>query len=130
MSVTEEQIRCYELRLTGMSLDAIAKATRLSKGAVHNRIQAEIRERVLPLADEVRKMELDWLDRWLAKLDAQTQDDRSVARNVEVAVKVSERRARLLGIDAPEKVEATVTEITRKTSRSPSWCGRLRLRGR
>src|SRR5689334_18681227 len=97
-----------------MSLDNIAKRLRLSTGTVHNRIQAEIAERVLPLADEVRKMELDRLDRWLAKLDAQIQADRSVARNVEVAVKVAERRAKLLGVDAPERIEATVTEVTQE----------------
>jgi hypothetical protein len=116
-TVAEEQVRCYELRLTGMSLDRIAKETRLSKGTVHNRIQAEIAARVLPLADEVRKMELDRLDRWLEKLDAQIQDDEAagrVARNIEVAVKVAERRAKLLGIDAPEKVEATVHEVTQE----------------
>lgn len=115
--VAEQQIRCYELRLTGMSLDKIVKETGLSKGTVHNRIQAEIAARVLPLADEVRKMELDRLDRWLEKLDAQIHDDEAagrVARNIEVAVKVAERRAKLLGIDAPEKVEATVTEVTQE----------------
>ncbi len=37
-----------------------------------------------------------------------------MARNIEVAVKVAERRARLLGIDVPERVEATVTEVTRE----------------
>lgn len=110
--VAEQQIRCYELRLTGMSLDRIAKETTLSKGTVHNRIQAEIQARVLPLADEVRKLELDRLDRWLAKLDQQIEAGETVPRCVEVAVKVSERRARLLGIDAPQQLEATVTEVS------------------
>ena len=112
--VAEEQIRCYELRLTGMSIRNIAKATGLSVGCVHNRIQAEIRQRVLPLAEEVRQMELDRLDRWLTKLDAQIQQNQSVARNVEVAVKVAERRARLLGIDAPERIDATVHEVSQE----------------
>lgn len=113
-TVAEQQIQCYQLRLTGMSINAIAAATGLSVGTVHNRIQAEISKRVLPLAEEVRQMELDRLDRWLQKLDAQITADKAVARNVEVAVKVSERRAKLLGIDAPEKVEATVTEVTQE----------------
>lgn len=112
--IAEDQIRCYELRLTGMSIRAIAAETGLSVGTVHSRIESEIAARVLPVADEVRKMELDRLDRWLTKLDAQIQDDRSVARNVEVAVKVAERRAKLLGIDAPEKIDATVYEVTQE----------------
>jgi hypothetical protein len=97
-----------------MSIVAIAKATGIPRSTVHDRIQSEISARVLPLADEVRKMELDRLDRWLAKLDAQIDKDQSVARNVEVAVRVSERRAKLLGLDAPEKVEATITEVTQE----------------
>jgi hypothetical protein len=98
-----------------MSLEKIAKEVRLGKATVHARIQAEIAARVLPLVDEVRKMELDRLDRWLEKLDAQIQDDEAAggcARNIEVAVKVAERRAKLLGINAPEKVEATVHEVS------------------
>lgn len=114
VSIAEEQVKCYELRLTGMSIEAIAKATGIARSTVHDRIQSEIAARVLPLADEVRKMELDRLDRWLAKLDAQIAEDRYVARNVEVAVRVSERRAKLLGLDAPEKIEATVTEVTQE----------------
>ena len=110
--VAAQQIQCYELRLTGMSIRAIAKKTGLSVGTVYKRIQSEIAERVLPLAEEVRKMELDRLDRWLEKLDAQILADKSVARNVEVAVKVAERRAKLLGIDAPEKQDVIVTETT------------------
>lgn len=113
-AVAEQQVRCYELRLTGMSIVAISKATGIARSTVHDRIQSEISARVLPLADEVRKMELDRLDRWLAKLDAQIAKDQSVARNVEVAVRVSERRAKLLGLDAPERVEATITEVTQE----------------
>ena len=116
-TVAEQEIRCYELRLAGKSLDAIAKEVKLSKGTVHNRIQAHIEQRVQPLADELRAIEVDRLDRYLARLDAQIQDDEAAgraARNIEVAVKVSERRAKLLGIDAPERVEATVTEVTQE----------------
>lgn len=113
-TTAEEQVRCYQLRLSGLSIRQIARATGLSVGTVSNRIQAEINARVLPLADEVRKMELDRLDGWLARLNAEIVAGKAVARNVEVAVKVSERRAKLLGIDAPQQVEATVTEVTQE----------------
>jgi hypothetical protein len=78
---------------------------------VHNRIQAHINLRVQPLADELRAVTVDRLDRYLVKLDSQIQAGVSVARNVEVAVKVEERRAKLLGIDAPAQVEATVHQV-------------------
>lgn len=67
----------------------------------------------------------------IEKLYEQIQDSEAadhLARNIEVLVKVEERRAKLLGVDAPERVEAIVTEITHEDSRSPSWCGRLKSR--
>lgn len=113
-TVAEQQAECYRLRLTGMSIEAIAKATGIARSTVHDRIQAEITAVVSPLAEEVRKMELARLDRWLEKLNDQIEDGRSVARNVEVACRVSERRAKLTGADAPEKVEAIVTQVTQE----------------
>lgn len=112
--IAEEQIRCYNLRLAGLSLDQIVKASQswesgpLSKGTVNNRINAEISERVEPLRAEVRQMQLDRLDSWLVKLTEQIKQGRSVARNVEVAIRVEERRAKLLGTDEPEQSAVTV----------------------
>lgn len=114
-TVAEEQVRCYELRLAGKSLEAIAKEVKLSKGTVHNRIQAHITLRVQPLADELRAVMVDRLDLCIARLHDQIQDDEAahrLARNIEVLVKVEERRAKLLGVDAPERVEATVHEVS------------------
>lgn len=111
-TVAEQQVECYELRLTGMAFRQIATATGLSVGTVHARIEAEIAERVLPLADAVRKMEVDRLDLWLSKLEAEM--DKDPVRAIPVAVRVSERRAKLLGLDAPEKFEGTLTEITQE----------------
>jgi hypothetical protein len=110
--VAEERLRCYQLRLTGASIVMISKQTGLSVGTVHNRIQAEIKDRVEPVAEDVRKMQLDRLDEWLMHLNKQIREGRSVARNVEVAIRVEERRAKLLGADAPDKITATVTHAT------------------
>lgn len=112
--VAEQQVRCYELLLAGKTYEQIAAEVSLSVGTVYTRVQARLAQRVQPLADELRSIEVDRLDRWLVKLDAQIQAGTAVARNVEVGVKVSERRSKLLGIDAPEKIEATVTEVTQE----------------
>jgi hypothetical protein len=112
VAVAEEQIRCYELRLTGMSLDQIATATGIPRSTVHDRIQAEITTRVLPLAEEVRKLELDRLDRWQARLEERLDASDDPVKVVPVLVKVSERRCHLMGANAPEKIEATVTQVT------------------
>lgn len=109
--VAEQQIRCYELRLTGMALAKIAQETGLSEGTVFNRLKAEVDRRVVPLADEVRKVELDRLNIGLVKILAEIDAGRSIARNVEVLVKVSERISKLTGADAPQVVEATVHQV-------------------
>ena len=104
--VAEEQAQCYRLRLAGMTLEQIAKQTDLSKATVHNRITAQIKETVEPLAEEVRKMQLDRLDEWLMHLNGQIRQGRQVARSIEVALRVEERRAKLMGVDAPEKTQS------------------------
>lgn len=60
---------------------------------------------------------VDRLDLCIERLHEQIQNDEAahrLARNVEVLVKVEERRAKLLGVDAPERVEATVSEVTQE----------------
>ena len=109
--IAEEQIRCYQLRLAGLTLDQIAKATGLSHGTVHARVKDEADSRVEPLRAEARQMELDRLDSWLIKLTEQIKAGKAVARNVEVAIRVSERRSKMLGLDEAEKVEATVHQV-------------------
>lgn len=111
----EQSRRCYELKLAGWSHDRIAEELGISYGTVVNRIKAHIEVRVQPLADELRSVMVDRLDLCIEKLHEQIQDPDAagrLARNVEVLVKVEERRAKLLGVDAPERVEAIVTEVT------------------
>jgi transcriptional regulator with XRE-family HTH domain len=111
----EQQVTAYNLRLTGLSLRAIGEQMGVSHTTVSDWVKAECRERVLPLADEVRQMEIDRYDAWLVKLNEQIDEGNQVARNVEVAVKVSERRARLLGVDAPLQQEIAGTLEHRPT---------------
>lgn len=113
-SVADQQIECYTHRLAGLSIDKIAKATGLSHGTVCQRINSHIEQRVQPLADQLRAIEVDRYDRYLEKLDEQIQRGVAVARNTEVAVRVSEARARLLGLNAPQQIEATVMQVTQE----------------
>lgn len=107
--VSEERQQCYQLRLAGVSTQAIAKQLGISVGTVHNRVTQEIQSREEPLAEEMRKMQLDRLDDWLVRLNAQVRDGRQVARSIEVALRVEERRAKLMGIDAPERMSTEVS---------------------
>ncbi|MGH3536649.1 MAG: hypothetical protein ACRDQG_18300 [Pseudonocardiaceae bacterium] len=105
----ERQVQAYELRLKGHSLRAIGKIMGLSHEVVREIISDECNLRVMPLADEVRKQEIDRFDQWLVALNGKIDAGDQVARNIEVAVKVSERRAKLLGADAPVQTEITAT---------------------
>lgn len=135
----EEQRLCYELRLRGLSIRQIADETGMSPATVHRRIECEIRETVQPLAEEVRAMELDRLDRLqqvaLAVMGADhplvsegrvvrveqedgtkvaLQDHGPVLAAMDRFLKIQDRRAKLLGLDAAVKVDATVTETTQE----------------
>lgn len=132
--VGEQAARAYELRLTGMTLAAIAKEMGLSVGTVHARIEAHLAGHVDPLADEYRRVELDRLDdlqrRAYEVLDAKhlvaqngkvvehegapLRDHAPVLAAIDRLVRISERRAKLLGLDMPAKVSATVTQADPK----------------
>lgn len=113
-TIAKQQEECYRLQLEGLSIREIAKRTGLSHGTVHNRINAQCSAVVQPLAEQVRQQHLAQIKEWLAKLNEQIRDNYAVARNVEVGTRLLEREAKLLGIDAPERVEATVTEVTQE----------------
>lgn len=135
----EEQRACYEMRLRGMSIRAIAAATGLSVTTAWRRIDCEITETLDPLRAKVRELEIERLDRMqlivLAVLDREhvvISDGRVVYRTdddgkrapvldsgpalaaIDRLLKIQERRARLLGLDAAVKVDATVTETTQQ----------------
>lgn len=69
-----------------------------SAGAAWNAVQRELQRTIQPLADEVRKMEIARLDRYLTVFDkkAMTGDGWSLDR----CLRIMERRAALLGLDA------------------------------
>jgi transcriptional regulator with XRE-family HTH domain len=104
--------KVIELRIAGWSQERIAQDLGLSRRRVRQIIRREIekaRRRLRECADELLQLELDRLDRYLVCLN-----DRITAgepRAIEVALKISERRARLMGLDAPERKEVKVQSI-------------------
>jgi AcrR family transcriptional regulator len=119
--VAEQEAECYKLQLEGMTIRQIAERTGLAPSTVHKRINGKC-ARVSPaleptepgIAEQVRTRHLDQIKSWLAKLNEQINRDQYVARNIEVGTRLLEREAKLLGLDAPEKVEATITEVTQE----------------
>jgi hypothetical protein len=116
----EKQVRAYSLKLLGHSLREIAdimtaEGTAVSHTTVRQLIKDETDLRVLPLAEEVRKQEIDRFDQWLVRLNEQINAGNQVARCIEVGVKVSERRAALLGANAPVQAEVNAVVQHRPT---------------
>jgi hypothetical protein len=128
--VAEQQKNCYELRLRHHTLREISMMTGLSVGTVYNRINDEIDRVVSPYREQYRVMERERLEgisrrlldmmskpHYLIKdgevltIDVERVEDVAVTLAcVDRFMKVQDRRARLEGLDAPIKVEATQTE--------------------
>jgi ATP-dependent Clp protease ATP-binding subunit ClpA len=98
----EKQRQALELRLKGLNFSEIAKELGY-KGAdgAWKAVQEAMRKTIQEPADEVRKQEIERLDRMQKALW-----DRVVGGELEaypVMLKLFERRAKLLGLDAPAK---------------------------
>lgn len=102
IATREQDGRCLELRKAGLTYERIAEALGLSdrsiawKG-VNRALQLTIQEP----ADELRKIEGERLDALLRAMWPQAMQGKGWA--VDRCLSVMERRARLLGLDAPLK---------------------------
>lgn len=89
----------YELRLRGKSYRAIADELGVSVGTAHRWVQEICDSIVLPNVESVRKQEVDRLMRYLDALDLRITDGDDKA--IGLAIKVSERLTKMLGVDMP-----------------------------
>jgi hypothetical protein len=103
-------VRAFELRKTGSSYRQIAQALAIDTHTAWADVAAELgalRGQTVEQAQELRALELERLDGMTAGLWPQVREGSPPA--VSAAVRVSERRSRLLGLDAPI---ATRSELT------------------
>lgn len=104
----ERKRLAFELRKAGASYEEIGRSLGCSKQAAHAMVHktlAELRARTDEIAEDVRSMELHRLDALLKGLWPAASKGAPIP--VEKALKVMERRARMLGLDMPEKFAAT-----------------------
>lgn len=110
------RVKAIELRVAGkMSMRAIAKELGVSVATISNDIAAVIQEESQGVADLVktaREVEAQRLDEWQARVltsldHAKDIDDE--AKLYGILTRISERRAKLLGLDAPIKQEIDAT---------------------
>ena len=109
----EQQVKAYErqkealsLRLVGLSYDAIAERLEFAnRSGAFRAVQAALKKTLQDPADELRTLELERLDSMLLPMMAQAKKGNQGA--VDRVLRIMERRAKLLGLDAPTKQEIT-----------------------
>jgi hypothetical protein len=133
----EKAEKIIELRRTGATWELIAKATGYANASgAYKAYQRITQKMVAPKLEEYRNMEIDLLDRLQFGVydDAKNGDKRAI----ETILKIVDRRTRILGLDAPTKIQAEVitydgaileqhtqriVELVRSTRSSPSDLG-------
>lgn len=104
--------KCLDLRRQGYSYDEIGREVGISKANAHKLTVLGLEALPRESAEEVRKLEAERLD----ALTRATWGEASSGELDAVAaqVKLSERRSKLLGLDAPQKqdVNANVMAVT------------------
>lgn len=102
--------QAYDLHLRGKSYQAIADQLGIGKGTAYRWVQDVTDDVVLPTTEAIRKREIDRLMRYLDKLDERIEDSDDKA--ISLAIKVSERLTKMLGVDAPQQIQVEKTETT------------------
>lgn len=103
---TEKQMRALEERKAGLSYQEIAvKVGYRSASGAHAAVRKALKMTLQEPADELRKLEVARLDQMLSALWEKVKEGDT--RAIEAALKVEERRARLLGLDEPSEVDVT-----------------------
>lgn len=99
----EKRNQALDLRRRGLNYREIAKALACSLANAHKLVETAIAQIPIEAAEQVRQLELARLDKMLEGLNdsANTGDPRAVL----AVVKIMERRAKYLGLDAPQQHE-------------------------
>lgn len=108
-SIMERQKKALAMRLAGATLREISDALGVDLSTISRDIQRALADIPREEADALRKIEVQRLDRlqravWTKALGG----DLSA---VDRAVKIVDRRAKLLGLDAPQKVEVAASDV-------------------
>lgn len=104
VKATERQRQALELRKAGASFEAIADRLGYgSKSGAYQAVMSAIKRTLREPADEVRELEEQRLDALLLAIWPQATKGNQGA--IDRALRIMERRARLLGLDKPAKLE-------------------------
>ncbi len=104
----ERQAKALELRRAGMDFREIARKLGISKSVAHRYVVAGMqsaREQITAGAETLRAEELSRLDALQESLWPRARKGELPA--VDRVLKIAERRQKLLGLEAPVRIEAT-----------------------
>jgi hypothetical protein len=106
--VIEKERKVLELRLMGVTFDVIAQQVGYaSPGSAHNAYKRALLRTLREPAQELRELEVARLDKLLSSI--WTEALRGEIPAIQTSIKIMERRAKLLGLDVPVKIQAEVT---------------------
>lgn len=113
LEARERALKALQLRKEGWTYDEIAREKDANgnplyrdRRTAHMAVTALLYSTAQELADEVRQLELQRLDMLLNKLmPGINEGDPS---SVSVAIRLMERRSKMLGLDAPERTEIEI----------------------
>jgi hypothetical protein len=94
----EKMREALQYRRLGYSYEAIGETIGVSQSTAHRYVTDAIRAIPADEAEDVRLMMLDRLDRMLAPLMRQVEEDAADSSTISAILQVEDRRARLLGI--------------------------------
>ncbi len=100
----DKQLEALKMRIAGRSYADIAEALDYaSRGSAHKAVATALRKTLQEPADEVRSLEIERLDELLMSI----WQYRMKPDYLDRVLKIMERRAKLLGLDAPTKQDLT-----------------------
>jgi transcriptional regulator len=106
IAATEKQLQALKLRKQGVSYADIAKQVGYKSGSgAHAAVSKALKKTLQEPADDLRKIENERLDAMLSAL--WTKIEAGNPQAVIAGIKISERRAKLNGLDEPSEVDVT-----------------------
>ena len=106
ISYAERRIQALELRKAGATYEQIGKQLGVTKQAAYKHVKKALdamNDTIREQADDVRNIEVERLDKLWFVMYKQALSGNQGA--VDRCLKIMDRRAKLLGLDAPEKTE-------------------------
>ena len=107
MTAAERKLQAVELRKLGFTFQKIADRLGVSVAAAHKMVTnalRELNEKTTESTEELRRLELERLDEWLLRVAQEIKAGR-VLGAIDRGVRILDRRAKLLGLDAALKAE-------------------------